>query len=165
MAIFKAFPPRSALAALFGVVLTLMAPASAHRMPEVYVTLEGADLGGEPITAITLRLHAEDALRLLESEGLTGVELAEPSVLEALGRASGQGISLSGEGRVLFVGGEVEDNRVYLYLAAEEGSEITDAKVLSEVYTNWTNRVTDLRAEEPVTKVFTQGGPIEGHHH
>jgi hypothetical protein len=134
-------------------------------MPEVDVTLEATTIGERAVTAVTLRLHAEDALKLLKAAKGGEPGLDDEGALTFLARRAAATITFSGELPLSYVGGEVDGNAVYLFLATGPQAMVTDASLLSSVYDRWTNRVTDLRDGEPATKVFTQGGELHGHHH
>ncbi|MEO1658383.1 MAG: hypothetical protein AAFR65_11735 [Pseudomonadota bacterium] len=137
--------------------------ASAHRMPEVYVTLEASDLDGEPVTAVTVRLHAEDAIALLANHDQAVFNLDTRSEHEALAGFVTQGLTTEG-GPLSFLGGEVDGHAVLLYMTAPPGLSVVESAILSSIYNQWTNRVTDLTADTPGDKVFTQGGDLTHRH-
>lgn len=154
---------RAVLAALLAGAMAIT-PASAHRMPEVYVTIGSSEVEGEAVTAFTFRLYAEDALKLLGVERDLVVDLSDPALHEKLAGKVAAKVETSG-GSLAFFGGDVEGNDVFLYFTAPVGTGVSDAQVLSSVYEQWTNRINDERSGQTETTVFTQKGALAGHHH
>ena len=142
----------------------LAAPALAHRMPEVDVVMDVTDLEGQPATSLVFHLEAADVLKLLGLERELSVDLREDNLLRMLSDKVQQQVVVAG-GKLTYFGGEVEGDTVYLFYTAPLSINITDARVLTSVYDQWTNRINDQRGDEVVTTVFTQGGALEGHHH
>jgi hypothetical protein len=160
-------------AALLAALLLWGAGASAlaHRMPEVQITAERAELGGRAVTAMTFRLTAADALVLLGREREIATDLSDPAILKEAGEKALEAIATEG-GPVSYLGGELDENYVYLFAAGPEGLELTDARVLASVYDAWTNIYRDERQEGLPTRMFTQwgeqgsqSGHRHGHHH
>ncbi|MEM6913795.1 MAG: hypothetical protein AAF511_07440 [Pseudomonadota bacterium] len=154
---------KTILGAMGGLLLALTAAAQAHRMPEVYITLEDSDLGGEPITAVTLRLHAEDAIALLSANNQPANNLETREEHKALAQLSVQGLTTNGE-TLSFLGGEVEGRAVLLYLTASPALKVIDSAILSTVYDQWTNHVMDRTQDGSRDLVFTQGGELNHTH-
>ncbi|MEM6748656.1 MAG: hypothetical protein AAF608_14665 [Pseudomonadota bacterium] len=144
-------------------ILAFGGMALAHRMPEVYVTLETSDLEGEPITAVTIRLHAEDAIALLAAFDEPVSNLDTRAEHEALARLTTEGLVTTG-GSLTLLGGEIDGHAVLLYLTGAPGFAVTESAILSAIYPQWTNRVSDLTGETPQGAVFTQGGEHTHHH-
>lgn len=142
---------------LVAAVLAFAGTAAAHRMPEVYVTLEASDLEGEAITAVTIRLHAEDAIALLAAFDHRVENLDTRAEHEALAQLTSKDLDI-GESSVSFLGGEVDGHAVLLYLTGAPDLAVSKSAILSPIYDQWTNRITDLTAGTASDVVFTQGG-------
>ena len=143
---------------------SMAAAAWAHRVPEAYVTLERADVGGEAVTALTVKLEAYDAYLL--AQALTGkdkLDLASAEILGTLGQQVAAGITLS-EGEAAYVGAEVSGEEVYVYLTGAAGAGVEKAKVLSSIYRQWTNYIDDARVDDHETQVFRQGEALPHRH-
>ncbi|GGY56273.1 hypothetical protein [Parvularcula lutaonensis] len=147
-------------------LIALLAPgiASAHRMPEVDITIATSEVGGEEVAAFTFRFHAADVLKALGLDRAVDVDLSDPKVL-AMMAAKAEAKVVTEGGTLDYFGGETDGNAVYLFFTAKPGTVITDASVLSSAYESWTNRVNDERSGETVTTVYTQGGELKGHRH
>ncbi|MEO1043496.1 MAG: hypothetical protein AAFX52_14540 [Pseudomonadota bacterium] len=154
---------KKTLGAMGGLMLALAGAAHAHRMPEVYITLEDSDLAGEAITAVTLRLYAEDAIALLSAHDRPVSNLETRDEHEALAQLSVLALTIEG-GPLSFLGGEVDGRAVLLYLTAPPALEVIDSAILSTVYDQWTNHVTDQTRDGSPDLVFTQGGELEHVH-
>lgn len=129
-----------------------------HRMPEAYISLEPTELSGEPMTAITVRMEAEDALVLVADDlGLDADLLSDEAQAILLGRAAAA-IKLNA-GELEPFGVTLADDKVYLFLIGARDLAIEKAAFLSSAYDRWTNYVEDRRTEEVKTFAFTQGGP------
>ncbi|MCQ8185978.1 hypothetical protein [Parvularcula maris] len=154
-------------AASAAALLMLTGWALAHRMPEVHITAERAELGGEPATALTFRLVAADVLVLLGRDRETNTDLSDEALLKEAGARVLRGITTKG-GAARYLGAELEDNHVFLYATGPEALDVTDAKVLASVYDAWTNIYKDERKDGSPTRMFTQWGKQgsqRGHSH
>ncbi|MEM9810384.1 MAG: hypothetical protein AAF788_04080 [Pseudomonadota bacterium] len=143
--------------------------AAAHRMPEATLHLERVVVEDMAATAITVDLHAEDALRLLTIHGQTAHNLTSEAEFEGLAKLIVPRVTLS-SGSMRFVGGKTEGNTVHLFFLAKNDAVVTAAHVLSSAYDQWTNRVNDKRSGfEDHSAVYIQDGDLsgdmKGHHH
>lgn len=146
------------LAVILAGAAALAASAAAHRVPEAYVTLEDAELGGAVVTALTIKLEAYDAF--IMAQKLTGrekVDLADGAILQRIGEQAVMALTLD-QGAARYVGGEVSGEDVFIFLAAPPGVSVEDARFLSSVYRQWTNYVDDPRRPGGETVVFRPAG-------
>lgn len=155
---------RNLIAALAGLALFIPGAASAHRMPEVDITVTTSEVEAGEVAVFTFRFHAADVLKVLGRDRDIEVDLSDPKLLAQLAVKAEERVRLEG-GVLDYFGGEADRNAVFLFYTAKPDAQITDASVLSSVYRSWTNRVNDERSGETVTKLFTQGGEIRGHKH
>lgn len=145
-------------------VILMTATAWAHRVPEAYVTLEEAEIDGSTVTALTVKLEAYDAFAL--AQALTGkqkVSLSSADVLQSVGEQVAAGVTLS-TGGATYVGSETSGEEVYIYLTGSAGSTVSDAKILSSIYRQWTNYVDDQRGIGFETQVFRQNEALPNRH-
>lgn len=142
-----------------------LSSASAHRMPEVEVTIETTTIDEAQRAAFTVRLHAEDTLKLLGLERDVDANLADAELLRTAAAKLQRRLKLDGDNQLEFLGGTVEGNAVYLFFVGAPDVQVADAAMLSSVFNRWTNRINDRRSGSVETQVFTQGGEIEGHRH
>ena len=155
---------RNTLLTLAAILAAGVSPALGHRLPEAEVTIENVQIDGAAKSAFTIRLHAEDVLKLLGRELDLDVDLTDPELHQVAGAKVLTKVQLE-SGALQFFGGSVEGNSVYLFFTADADAQVRDASILSSVFDRWTNRINDARAEDVQTKVFTQGGELHGHRH
>lgn len=155
--------PCLALAAVFW-ALAASAPAALHRMPEVYVAVEESDLDGKDITAVTVRLEAEDAYLIAASAYGHDVRLADDRSRQLIAQRVRRAIVSPTEG-ITSLGVEIDGDLVFVYLAGPADARIVETRILASVHESWTNYVRDTRGDEPVTRMFTQRGPMADHRH
>lgn len=153
-----------ALVAAWACALSVSAASHAHRMPEVYITLETSSVGGENVTGATVRLETEDALVMAVDAFGETASLDQQHVQEVLLKRIATAMVTEGESFAP-LGFEPEGNFVFLYFEGAPDITVRETRVLSSVYDSWTNYIRDERAEETSTRMFTQRGPMQDHHH
>ncbi|NNU14728.1 hypothetical protein HK107_00135 [Parvularcula sp. ZS-1/3] len=146
------------IAAALSLALACAGTAAAHRTPDAYITAERVEIGGEAVTALTIRLDAEDALRIASGSEALDADLSKDEVKARLATHLGLRLDI-GEAELSYFGGEVEGDAVFVYLTGPAALEIRGARVLSSVYREWTNVVEDKRSDGP-TRMFTQNGEL-----
>ncbi len=135
-------------------VLTLLlaVPAWAHRQPEVVGTLLHDTENGAPVTKVTWRFHAHDAMGVLEALPEVGVpNLDDESQLIELAGYVASWVDYSG-GEVLTLGAEVEGNYAYVYQLIPGHVTVTKAGILSDYDPAWSNLI---NIEEPGGKIHS----------
>jgi hypothetical protein len=147
----------------FVLLAAALGTAAAHRTPEVHITAEIIEIGGEQRTALTVRMETEDALALGEEKIGTGFTLDDEAVMRALARHAA--FAIDGSAPLDVLGGEVEADRSFFYLEGPADFELEKASVLSSVYLHWTNYFEDKRQAALPTRMFTQDGRIPPHRH
>ena len=138
--------------------------ALGHRMPEAEVTIERTEINKVAKSAFTVRLHAEDALKILSLDRELNVDLDDGDLHQALANRLAMKITLD-EGALTYFGGSVDGNSVYIFFTGDPSVRIESASMLSSIHPQWTNRINDMRRGAVATQVFTQGGELKGHRH
>lgn len=159
-----------AVAAILAVAFALVADASAfHRVADAHITIDRSEIAGQPVAAFTVRLDAEDALRMVEGAYPFEADVTDPALLEFLAEKVASRIVLD-QGDVVPLGGEVDGEFVYVFLYSDAAAEVMTSSIFSTVYLQWTNFLEDKRSDGP-TRMFTQQGelapgePLPQHHH
>lgn len=130
------------LACFAGALMVLLAaPAAAHRKPEVLTTMAHVTQDGTAATEITHRLHAHDALHVLEGSG----KAVSPRLDDA-GNLDVVAAYVSGHFRtdaeaISTLGAEVDGNFVFVYQLATGHARPVTAAILSDVDDGWLNLV------------------------
>lgn len=115
--------------------------AHAHRQPEVFGTVVHGTENGAPVTKVTWRLHAHDAIHALGSvPEVSSPDLDDEAVLIELAAYVASWVDYS-EGEVTTLGAEVEGNYAYVYQLVTGHVTVRKAGVLSDVAVGWSNFV------------------------
>lgn len=146
------------IAAALSLALACAGTAAAHRTPDAYITAERVEIDGEGVTALTIRLDAEDALRIASgSEALDADLSGNLAQLKLAARLSTR--IKTGSGKLTYFGSEVEGDAMYIYFTGPANLTIERSGVLSSVYREWTNVIEDKRVDGP-SRMFTQNGEL-----
>lgn len=120
----------------------MTSPALAHRQPEVVGTVVYDTENGEPVTKVTWRFHAHDALTALgqipEVERLNLEE--ERNLIEIAGYVASW-VDYDGGVQPTTLGAEVEANYVFVYQLLPGHVRVAKAAILSDVAPGWNNLV------------------------
>lgn len=124
------------------VLCCLPLAAHAHRAPEAVVTMVHASSDFGPTTQMTVRIHADDAIKLLRQvAGITEPDLNSAAEMAALDRYIGARFSVSG-GPAGPVGAELDGNYVFIYREVPGHQQPVAATLLSELGKGWFTQVT-----------------------
>ncbi|MEM9232722.1 MAG: hypothetical protein AAGA69_00610 [Pseudomonadota bacterium] len=133
----KLFRPLLLIALMLGSTV----PALAHRQPEVVATLEHAFEDGLPVSKVTWRLHAHDALAALELIPEAGrPDFDREETLIELAAYVASWVEYSG-GEVTTLGAEVDGNFAYVYQLVSGHVKVEHAAALSDLGKNWSNLI------------------------
>lgn len=137
-----------------GLVLAAATPAAlAHRKPEVITTISHVTEGDTPVSHITHRLHAHDAMHALEASGdATSPRLEDEANLAVVADyVAARFIVDTGTARTL--GAEVDGNFLFVYQMADGHVAPVRARILEDVDSKWANLVNIEAADGTVSSV------------
>ena len=142
--------------------------AMAHRLPVATFTVAHVDdgEGRDPkATQVTVRIHGEDALKVLREMGAPALSLDDAAIVRLVGYASTR-MEWGAEAIMVPLGGEVDGNWVYLYWEGEGHVTLTGASLLSDISKDWQNQVTIISpGGERSSRAFHKGAKPPVHRH
>lgn len=123
-------------------LLVGIAPAAAHRQPEVETTVQVLEAGdGTETMAITHRLHAHDAQQVLRLLGVHDPVLSDPENQARLALYARDRFEIAGDAPSEMVGVELEGNYVFIYQQHPEVAAIVASGILADMSDAWVNFV------------------------
>lgn len=159
----RSFKGKGAVSLPFLLILFFLGStnAYAHRQPEVTATLVHAVEDGQPITKVTWRLHAHDAIdALARIPEVTAASLDEEDNLIELAGYVASWVDYSDEAAPITLGAEPDGNFVFVYQMIPGHVSVKKSAILSDVASGWSNLINrEVEGQTVSSTVFTARYP------
>jgi hypothetical protein len=136
-----------------------IAPAAAHRQPEVVTTIVHKIVDGTATSQITHRLHAHDAIKLLgRMSDAQSANLEAPENIDWLASYVAERF-VPTTGSLQTLGGEVDGNYVFIYQEGEGRIAPESSHILADLSADWSNLIVIEGGEETWSITYTAAYP------